>query len=449
MKAIKIKYLLIIYTAFFALIFLSCNSSSKNENIDNNKLEQNNDTIQQTINLTDTINQKDTIVTNLKLFKTFKELTNSDAFKTATLTAYDFSTIDLGVTEGTGCKIVKQEENNFIVMAVWTLTVGSDTIIFQKLKEKADYSIYAYNENGSTESPFMEHSGFFVFKRYKNGNWETLNLKEINSSIVEKTSGRVLGIYSYDPHNKTFYFHKTESYIDAGETKHFVGKIEVKFKWLDTQEDFIFSHASDLPNPILIQGGHFSESSDCATNYTAKIDTKYFRDTELKNEKEITFTYDYTRANDKKVIYIDEKTKKDIINNKDKNIKIWVKYKPEIILECNPMCGPNYEETEVNVIEDYETIGQSPVIATFTGFEMQDFVWYEFTSRLGYKYYFNEIKNNKNKYSLENDHGDGPNPKYDGKKFKLDFHSELIDNEFGTGKFNYMIIDSIELINNR
>lgn len=456
MKTMKSNYLLIVFAAFFAITFFSCNSTSKKANVDNNKnankneivdineIKQNKDTAQQIVNQIDTINQTDTIVADLVLFKTFKELTKSDTFKRATYTEYDWSSINLGVTDESGCEVINQKENDFIVLAVWQLTVGIDTISFQKLMKTADYTIYAYSENGVSQTPVIEESGFFVFKRYKNGNWKTLNLKTINSTIGEQPSGRVLGIYSYKTENKTLYIHKKEDYTSAGETFQRAGRIEHKFVWSEIQEDFIYSSASDLPNPILIHGGGYTGTSECANYYYAQINTGYYNDDQLKNKDEIKFAIEYERANDKKRIDIDENIKNEVINNKDKKKKIWLKYKTERILECEAM-GPSYE-TEVNIIEDYEILWQNPIVATFTGFEMEDFVWYEFTSRLGYKYYFNEIKNNK--YSLENENGDGPNPKNIDKKFKIKCHSKLINNEFGGGKFEYIIIDSIELINN-
>jgi len=453
----KTNYFLIAFISFFALILFSCNSTSKNANINNNKnankneivdtneIEHNKDTVQQVVNQIDTINQTDTIVADLELFKTFKELTNSNIFHISTIyTKYQESSINLAVTDGHSCKIVNPKDDDFIVLSIWQYADGEDTLSFQKLNETADYTIYAYNENGITERPYMEESGFFVFKRHKNGNWDTLNLKAINSTIGKQPYGRVLGIYSYKPENKTLYIHKSEDYTSAGETFQRAGKIEYKFVWSEMQEDFIYSSASDLPNPILIHGGGYTGASECANYYYAQINTEYYNDDKLKNKDEIKFAIEYERANDKKRIETKDKTKNEVINNKNKNQKIWLKYKSEKILECE--ATDSSYETEVNIIEDYEIIGQNPVVATFTGFEMQDFVWYEFTSRLGYKYYFNEIKNNK--YSLENENGDGPNPKNAGKKFRINFHSKLIDNEFGGGKFNYMVIDSMELINN-
>lgn len=130
MKTMKSNYLLIVFAAFFAITFFSCNSTSKKANVDNNKnankneivdineIKQNKDTAQQIVNQIDTINQTDTIVADLVLFKTFKELTKSDTFKRATYTEYDWSSINLGVTDESGCEVINQKENDFIVLAV-------------------------------------------------------------------------------------------------------------------------------------------------------------------------------------------------------------------------------------------------------------------------------------------------------------------------------------------
>lgn len=135
----------------------------------------------------------------------------------------------------------------------------------------------------------------------------------------------------------------------------------------------------------------------------------------------------------------------DIINKKDNEKQYLIKYKNENVFDT--------ENTEISaqLIDDYEIVNQSPIIAYFTDFSAGDFEHYGFITELGYTYDFNEMNDPNNTYILtgyDEEYGElFANLKYVGKKFKIHFHTEIIINEYdGGSEYDYNYIDKKELI---
>jgi len=131
---------------------------------------------------------------------------------------------------------------------------------------------------------------------------------------------------------------------------------------------------------------------------------------------------------------------------KNKGKKFRLKYVSVIVEpECD-LC----DTSVYNAIDDFELIGESPVTAAYTDYQMGDYSYYEFTTKLGYKYYFNEILKNSTGKELEYFSDDtpygAPNKELVGKKFKIYFHSEITENDYVGGEMEYFIIDNIELL---
>lgn len=427
----KIKTINITISIFLSIALFACNSANKKSNTEDNESIKK-DPVQEQI-----VEQNKSIEEKSELLKTFNELTNSDAFKTRTETEYEWNSI--GETDSSGYEIIEQKNNDYIVIYAWKWTAKVDTIVFQLLEKTDDDSFYAYNENGIAGSPLTYHSKFSVFKRNKSGIWkfQEQNIMETGLNID------VLGIFKYKPKIRTLLRYSIQFENDdkpnSPENPAVIGGLLTKLIWSEAGNKYIETEETQLPNPILIKGGGQTEGP-CNFHFSAPIVKEYYNSDQIGNESGIEFIYRTKVPEVFPQINANDSIINNIINNTDTAARIFIKYKKMNTFECFPDKG--YYETRTNVIEDFEIVNKSPVIATFTDFTMGDFFWYEFTSRLGYKYNFIEFSGTQ--LALTNNNGDGPNPELKDKKFKIWFHSKLIDNELGSGKFKKMIIDKIE-----
>lgn len=140
----------------------------------------------------------------------------------------------------------------------------------------------------------------------------------------------------------------------------------------------------------------------------------------------------------------------DIVNNSSGVNDFALYIKPYLILEGEAM-GELYPQIAY-VINDYSLSsadgGTQEVYAFFKDFQYGDFSWYSFETVDGENISFNEIIENTTGQSfdyLDDEHPYGTgNPDLIDLKFRIIYHSETINNDYGGGTMEYKIIDTIE-----
>jgi hypothetical protein len=346
----------------------------------------------------------------------------------------DFDYKTFSERDGINTRLKNLEKSNDFFKFLFTAPLGrEDTVTFQLMKKNTDNNLYLFQCIGHTESPRNFYNEIYLAKRNINsGKWELLPLSKEKIAGKKSTYNPNYFTY-YNPDNKTItdFYSKEDPSTAFGAVK---GNLKTQFKWSDEQKCFvnknIESNENSWPNPVLVKGNIQNITGEHANYIACQINHNYYHD-EGKYKDTKYLTYQYQIPASQNWTELNPKFEKEVINNKDTNIQFMIKYSSK----------NNYD-----FIIDYEIIGKSPVIATFESFEASDFNYYGFKSRLGYKYYFNDIADYT--YTFENDNGDGPNPKYTGKKFKIYFHVEEVENNVDGGMFDSFIIDKIEAIGN-
>ncbi len=220
----------------------------------------------------------------------------------------------------------------------------------------------------------------------------------------------------------------------------------------------------EFPNPILVSGDFLKGYGEYLSTIGANIIEEYyyysnseildrepeFNDMYSDKKRDLIFAAHYDLVNKKTVSKTQIEIENDILKNTDTEKQFFIKYQ---ILEVytGEAMGEPYP-IELKIIDDYEIIDGSPIVVTFSDFQMGDFVYYTFTTELGYKYTFMEMADGLyNKYKFDSypeDAPDGiPNPEFVGEKFNISYHKKTIVNEHDGGdEMEIWVIDSIELL---
>ncbi len=326
-----------------------------------------------------------------------------------------------------GYEILNKKPNDFIKLNLWGFNGQNDTVIFQLLKQQSEYKLYLFYNQGHSETPRSFYNDIYLFKLNNTRKWAEKKLLIDNYNLSYFTT--------YNPETKTISDFNQEpddnTLFGAVPTN-----LKAQYKWSAKDEIFIKQNIevaaiNNLPNPVLIKG-NIEEGSGIKSNYIiGELDENY-HSTYLQSggKKKIKIIYSYGEKSYVGDFFGEDynKFEKEVLNNKDTSIRFFIKYKDE--------------GNGIKTFDDYEIIGKSPVIASFDSFYIGDFLWFTFKTRLGYLYNFNEVKT---EYLFDNEN---QNRQYIGKKFKIWYHSKMVDNEFGGGKFEYFTVDSIILLNN-
>jgi len=397
----KLTFILIV-----AIIFGACSNSNKNSETKNT----NNDSVA-VADTTTTEKQK-------SLYDLLWNLVESPNFH-GTIKEVDYPAHFEEDSEMFGYKILDQKPNDYIKLNLWGFSGQEDTLIFQLLKHDPEYKLYVFYNQGHCENPKSFYNDIYLFKLDKNNVWTEKKLLNNDYDLSYFTT--------YNPEKKAI-----SDFDEQTDPNTLFGAVPTDLKalflWFNDDEIFIQQEIQTpqiMPNPVLIKGNIQKGENDKACYIIGEIDEQYHRYYLQKGgKKKITILYTYGGKSYVGDFYSDayNQFEKEVPENKDTSLRFFIKYKDE-----------GYSKT----FEDYEIIGPSPVIASFVRYDMGDFFWYTFKTKLGYFYSFNDVRS---KYAFDDDR---VNKQYIGKKFKIWFHSEMIDNEYGGGKMEFFTADSL------
>lgn len=252
------------------------------------------------------------------------------------------------------------------------------------------------------------------------------------------TSGYLLGQISSSTINTFNYLEETEEATNEIYTT----EITERFYSIDNNGKIEESSSNSFENAISVNAEYLDDFSEYSIY-------GYF---ELSDDdaEAIQIALKYQSATDIKLNKTLAEIETDIVNNSSQATTFTFYLKPYLILEGEAMGEPYYQIAYV--INDYSTFstnaGTQEVYAFFKDFQYGDFAWYSFETVNGEDISFNEIIENTVGQSFEyyddaHPYGTG-NPDLIDLKFKIIYHSEIINNDYGGGTLEYRTIDRIE-----
>ena len=220
----------------------------------------------------------------------------------------------------------------------------------------------------------------------------------------------------------------------------------VNEEYLNPVNEVNLTNFMERENVVLVKGPYIITGNYSTFIYfnVENINKQFIQPDGSLSAETVAFAVPYKTEKQNSLTKSIQEIKIDIINNDNIEKQYLIKFKDENVFDT--------ENTEIlaRLIDDYEIVNQSPIIAYFTDFSLGDFEHYGFMTDLGYPYDFNQ-NNDNDSYQFANfdeEYGEPiANPKYVGKKFKIHFHYETIINEYdGGGEYDYYFIDKIELV---